>query len=403
MSRKRISCLVVEPNPEAARRIEFLGRTSGILEVRWKTPSLATGREIARRHFPDMAILGLGADPEEAIASIEVLSTEFPTLYLVALGDGRDSGLVLRAMRAGANDFLSRPVGDRDLRTAVEKAAKLTAGKDPAKGTGRIVSVFSAKGGNGTTTIAVNLADAAVRHHGMKVVVVDLVLANGDLTMFFNVAPAHSLLDLARNAEKADYEFLHSLLVQHGSGVYVLADPPIFEEAEQITAAQIREVLSTLRAMFDLVIVDTPHTFDERTLTALDVSDTVLLVTLLNLPALRNTQRTLELFGRIGLLDTRVKLVLSRYLPNDEIPKESIEGILNTPIFFAVPNDYPTVLSSVNRGKLLREIAPDKEVTRSFHRLAKHLLGPPRKEEAATAEPRRGIFGRVFGASRRTA
>lgn len=402
MAERRISCLVVEPSPETARQIEMFARTSGVLEVRWKTASLATGMEIARRHFPDVAILGLGADPDKTIASIEVLSAEFPSLYLVALGDANDPGLVLRAMRAGANDFLSRPLGDRDLRAAVEKAAKVTAGRDPAKGTGRVVSVFSGKGGNGTTTIAVNLADAAARYHGKKVVVVDLVLANGDLTMFFNVAPSHSLLDLARNAEKADYEFLHSLLVRHDSGVYVLADPPVFEEAEKITAAQIREVLSTLRSMFDLVIVDTPHNFDERTLTALDVSDTVLLVTLLNLPSLRNTQRALELFGRIGLLDTRVKLVLSRYLPNDEIPRESIEGIMNCPIFFSVPNDYPTVLSSVNRGKLLREVAPDKEVTKSFRRLAQLLFGPPRKEEAAP-EQRRGLLGRVFGAARRTA
>ena len=118
--------------------------------------------------------------------------------------------------------------------------------------------------------------------------------------------------------------------------------------------------------MFDYIVVDTPHQFDERTLTALEMSDIVLLVSLLNLPSLKNTQKCLELFGRIGLRDERVRLLLSRYLPNDEIPKESIEGIMNSPVFFSVPNDYPTVISSINRGKLLSEIAPDKEVTKSF-------------------------------------
>jgi len=124
------------------------------------------------------------------------------------------------------------------------------------------------------------------------------------------------------------------------------------------------------------------------------MSDTILLVTLLNLPSLKNTQRSIELFARLGILDDRVQLVLSRYLPNDEIPKESIEGILNCPIFYAVPNDYPTVLSSINRGKLLSEVAPEKEVTAAFRRMAELLAGPgvPRVEQ----KRKRGFMERVF-------
>jgi pilus assembly protein CpaE len=212
--------------------------------------------------------------------------------------------------------------------------------------------------------------------------------------MFFNVNPSYSILDLAKNAEKADYDFLHTLLIRHASGVYILADPPMIEDAEQISPAQVRDVLSTLRSMFDYIIIDTPHQFDERTLTALEMSDIVLLVSLLNLPSLKNTQKCLELFGRIGLRDERVRLLLSRYLPNDEIPKESIEGIMNTPVFFSVPNDYPTVISSINRGKLLTEVAPDKEVTKSFDRMAELLEGPGVKK--AVPEKKKGILDNLF-------
>jgi len=146
--------------------------------------------------------------------------------------------------------------------------------------------------------------------------------------------------------------------------------------------------------MFDYIIIDTPHQFDERTLTALEMSDIVLLVSLLNLPSLKNTQKCLELFGRIGLRDERVRLLLSRYLPNDEIPKESIEGIMNTPVFFSVPNDYPTVISSINRGKLLSEVAPDKEVTMSFDRMAELLEGPGPKK--VVPERKKGILDTLF-------
>ena len=391
----RISCLIVETDQEAIRQIDILSKRIGAIEVRWKTHSVQTGIDIIRKHLPEMVIVGLGPTPEPAIESISTMAKDFPFLYLVALSDRTDSDLILRTIRAGAHDYLCKPVKEIDLRAAAEKASKLKATRKESVGHGgKILSVFSNKGGNGTTTIAVNLADALVRLTGKKVAVVDLVLSHGDVTMFFNVNSSYSILDLAKNAEKADYDFLHTLLVRHASGVYVLADPPTIEDGEQISAAQVRDVLSTLRSMFDYIIIDTPHQFDERTLTALEMSDIVLLVSLLNLPSLKNTQKCLELFGRIGLRDERVRLLLSRYLPNDEIPKESIEGIMNAPVFFSVPNDYPTVISSINRGKLLSEVAPDKEVTKSFDRMAELLEGPAPKK--AAPEKKKGILDSLF-------
>jgi len=391
----RISCLIIETDQEAIRQIDILSKRIGAIEVRWKTHSVQTGIDIIRKHLPEMVIVGLGPTPEPAIESISMMAKDFPFLYLVALSDRTDSDLILRTIRAGAHDYLCKPVKEIDLRAAAEKASKLKATRKESVGHGgKILSVFSNKGGNGTTTIAVNLADALVRLTGKKVAVVDLVLSHGDVTMFFNVNSSYSILDLAKNAEKADYDFLHTLLVRHASGVYVLADPPTIEDGEQISAAQVRDVLSTLRSMFDYIIIDTPHQFDERTLTALEMSDIVLLVSLLNLPSLKNTQKCLELFGRIGLRDERVRLLLSRYLPNDEIPKESIEGIMNAPVFFSVPNDYPTVISSINRGKLLSEVAPEKEVTKSFDRMAELLEGPAPKK--AAPEKKKGILDSLF-------
>ena len=386
-----IRTLIVETDPETVRQVDILGRQTGTVDIRWRVPTITEGAEIVRKFHPDMAIIGVNGDPARTIGP---LAKEFPHLYILALSDLRDGDYVLQAMRAGAHDLLSRPVREVDLRIAAEKARRVRLRKDPVERRGKIISVFSNKGGNGATTIAANLADALASRHGKKVIVVDLVLAHGDVTMFFNVNPAHTILDLAKNAEKADPEYLHSLLARHSSGVYILADPPRIEDADNISAGQVREILLALRSMFDVVIVDTPHQFDEKTLTALEMSDTVLLVTLLNLPSLKNTQRSIELFCRLGFLDERVKLVLSRYLPDEEIPRESIEGIMNCPVFFAVPNDYPTVLSSVNRGKLLSEIAPDKEVTLAFRRLAELMEGPATVSESP--RKKRGFFERVI-------
>ncbi len=395
----RINCLIVESDPEAVRQIDNLSRKLGTVEVRWKTGSIASGLDILRKHRPEMAIVGLGTDPAAAVTSLSAMVKEFPSLYVVALSDRSDADLIIQAMRAGAHDFLRKPVKEIDLRAAADKVFKLKSARkeSPVEG-GRIVSVFSNKGGNGTTTIAVNLADALSRVCGKKTVVADLVLSHGDVATFFNVKPTYSIVDLAQNAEKADYDFLHTLLVKHSGGVYILADPPVFEDAEQISTGQVRDVLSALRSMFDFIVVDAPHQFDERTLTALEMSDNVLLVSLLNLPSLKNTRRCLDLFGRVGLRDARIRLVISRYLPNDEISKESVAGIMDCPIYFEIPNDYPTVISSINRGKPLRDVAPDKDVTKSFQRLAELLAGAEAKAEEP--EKRRGIIGRIFHPTR---
>lgn len=399
---KPISCLILEQDPDSSRRIADLCRESGTVDLRWKAGSVAEGMEIIRQHRPEMAFWALNGHPESSIESVSRVAREFPALYLVALSDRGDADLILKTIRAGAHDFLRKPVAAQDLRAATEKALKVRApAGETARTSGRVVSVFSNKGGNGTTTIAVNLADALVRHHRKKVVLVDLVLAHGDLTMFFNANPVYSILDLARSADKADHEFLHSLLLRHKSGVYILADPPAIEDAEQITAAQVKEILATLRSMFDYVVVDTPHLFDERTLTTLDMSDEILLVSLLDLPALRNTQKCLDLFERIGLRDERVKLVLSRYLPGGEITPERIEGILGCKVYFAVPNDYPTVISSINRGRLLGEVASGKEVTDSFRRLSGLLAGAAKG--APPAPKKRGVLGRLLRAERGSA
>src|SRR5512139_322283 len=374
-----IRSLLIEPDADMARHVYILGRQTGAVDIRWKSDSVAEGAEIVRKFRPDMAIIGINGDPASAIAP---LAAEFPGLYILALTSSSDAEHALAAMRAGAHDTLAKPVREVDLRIAAEKMLKVRARKDPSERRGKVLTVFSNKGGNGTTTIAANLAESLVSCHGKRVVLVDLVLAHGDVTMFFNANPTYTILDLARNTQKADPEYLQSLLVQHASGVHILADPPRIEDAEQISAEQVKDMLATLRVTFDVVIVDTPHQFDEKTLTALEMSDTVFLVTLLNLPSLKNTQRSIELFARLGFLDERVKMVISRYLPNEEISRESIEGIMNLPIFHTVPNDYPTVLSSINRSKLLSEIAPDKEVTLSFRRMAELLAGPGVPKEA---------------------
>ncbi|MBP2690139.1 MAG: response regulator receiver protein [Deltaproteobacteria bacterium] len=221
-----IRSLIIENDPETARQIDLLGRRIGSLDIRWSAGSVAEGAAIVRKFRPDMAIVAVNGNPADAIGP---LAGEFPNLYILALSATHTAEYALEAMRAGAHDLLCKPMREVDLSIAIEKAQKAQVRREPAERRGKIVTVFSNKGGNGTTTIAVNLADALATDHGKRVVVVDLVLGHGDVTMFFNVSPTYTVLDLARNNGKADPEYIDSLIVRHASGVCILADPPRIE------------------------------------------------------------------------------------------------------------------------------------------------------------------------------
>ena len=397
MSPNRIGCLIIEANAEELRRTETIVRGSGLIDVRGKASGIGAGLELLRNCRPEIVLVGIDADTDAAVESIESMTREFPFLFLVAISGRSDAGLILRVMRAGAHEFLPRPLKEAELAAALQKIAKLRNRKDLPPEGGKIVTVFSSKGGNGATTVVANLAEALVRHHGKRVVVVDLALVRGDVSVFFNVKPAYSLLDLARNAGATDYEFLDSLLVKHRSGVSILAEPPSIEDAELILASQVREALSILRATFDFILVDTPHQYDERTLTALEMSESILLVSVLDLPSLRNTQRCLDLFGRLRLRDDgRIKLVLNRYIADGEITSEKVEELLAHPVAFTIPNDYPAVIASVNRGRLLSETAPDSEVTAAFRRMADRLAGASVPDIPPPPPRKTGFLGRLF-------
>ena len=132
----RLSCLIIETDQEAIRQIDILSKRIGAIEVRWKTHSVQTGIDIIRMHLPEMVIVGLGPTPEPAIASISMMAKDFPFLYLVALSDRTDSDLILRTIRAGAHDYLCKPVKEIDLRAAAEKASKLKATRKESGGRG---------------------------------------------------------------------------------------------------------------------------------------------------------------------------------------------------------------------------------------------------------------------------
>jgi pilus assembly protein CpaE len=366
-----------DPNVRALIRSVFDG-VQGV-EILAETDSLVYGYELIRQNRPKMVFLDLRSDPSRTLETAKRVSSFFKEVLLVVSGEEMSLDMIKACMEAGARDYLKRPFTPDDVKAVFEKhRLALTADSGVGDRTGRIVTVFSNKGGLGKTTIAVNLALALSETVGSPVALVDLNLQLGDITTFLDVEPKQTIVDIARNIGRVDAAYLEGSLAQYScknSTVYVMADPLHVEDAEELTADQINAVLTVLRATFEYVVIDTTTSFDSKTLSALDLADHILLVSMVNLPSIRSSQRLLNLFERLGYDEQKIKLVVNRYMPGEEITIEDVEETLEHPVFWKIPNNYSVVMTAINRGIPISMVDNSKPMEKNFLDLAHKLSG----------------------------
>jgi len=185
---------------------------------------------------------------------------------------------------------------------------------------------------------------------------------------------------------------LSSLEKYKETSLYVLADPPYLEQAEDITAEQISALFDVLKQAFSYIVVDTSANFDGKTITALDHSDLILLITIVNLPAIRNCQRCLELFERLGYEKAKTKIILNRFMENDEIKVEDVEDVLGKKVYWKIPNNYFTIMSAINKGIPVGLINADSNISKSYRELAAMLSDNIYKQDFGKKISRKSFF-----------
>ncbi|MEA2701205.1 MAG: pilus assembly protein CpaE [Myxococcales bacterium] len=306
---------------------------------------------------------------------------------VIVVSPTKDPELILRAMRAGAREFVLES-DHEELRVAVRSQAKSA---EQADGLGTAITIFGAKGGVGSTTIATNLAGAMARK-GMRVCLVDLNLHLGDVLSFMDVTGGYSISDVVTNMTRLDRDLLDSSMTKHSSGVNVLAQSGKMEEADQIKATDVVGLLQFLRKNYDKVIIDGVRAFDELSLAALDGSQFLLMMMTQDVPAVRNGQRCIELFTRLGYDETKIKLILNRYQKSSKITPDVIAETLKQPVAHLIANDFVSVIDSINRGMLLSDVAPRAKLTQDIEDLVP-LLSNERKVRVR----RPSILGSLFG------
>jgi pilus assembly protein CpaE len=340
-------------------------------------------------------------------------STQAIPVLAVAQADDLEERIGL--LEAGADDVITKPFDQAELEARVEalslrfqrskerSVVAVTAIGDP-RGR-RIVSVFSPKGGCGTTTIAVNLAMLAGERNPGGTLLIDLDLSFGQVSSHLNLQPKQSLLELARDeAALREPELFRTYALQHPSGINVLAAPPAPGFASLIDASRVELVLERALEAFDIVIVDAGTTMDERMFAISSRSDTVVIPVLPEIPALNAVRLLMEQLTDTGALGATTVFVLNNAFARDLLKRSDIENALGAQISADLPYDSIAYLKAVNEGNPVVRSAPKSAAASGMRNLSDIVLGPPQavapstdgkaQADADAPKERRGLFGR---------
>jgi pilus assembly protein CpaE len=303
----------------------------------------------------------------------EEVDSHVPIIMLTAEAEVEQK---IRGLRAGADDYLVKPFHPAELLARIKSLLARFAPKDLLVGRpplGRVLAFYGAKGGVGTTTIAINVAIALERELDRRVCLVDANLQFGDHRVFLDLGLDRKSIVDAVSAPSIDGDLLRGVVVEHDSKVDLLLAPPTPEQAELVTKEHLTQIIDVLRGLYDYVVVDVDKRLDDMNLGVFDAAENLFVVLTADLSCLKNVRLVLETLAHIGYEGDRVKLVLNRSNAFTGINAKTAEGALRRPIDFQVLNEYRGAISALNSGAPVMATKPDSPLGRSFHDLARAI------------------------------
>jgi pilus assembly protein CpaE len=381
---------------------DFLAAAKELFDGRLPTArSVEAANQIVATSDVRMVLLGPSYSVGTAMDEVRTLHNEDPSLIVMLVAEEVTSDLLRQAMRSGVSDVIETPLDEQKVEEAIERFAHdvLKRPKSASAGSvapaapeadekGRVVTVWSAKGGSGTTVVSTNLALLLNRIPDKKVVLVDADLQFGDVCLVLQLEPKFTMVNAAHELHHLDSELLESLLTEHPSGLKVLAAPlePAF--ADDITTAGLMHMIEILQNNYDYIIVDTASMLDELILSLVEKSDQVLMVVDMDLPSVKNAKLALDTLRLLKFSTGAVSLVMNRSNSRSKLDNKEIEAALKISIDAAVPSDA-LVAASVNEGRPVVESEPKSKVAKGLETVAALVA-----ENIPDSSGKSGLFGR---------
>lgn len=343
---------------------------------------------------PDLLIFGIGENLDEEFKIIRSLLDSGQVGEVFATSGNTEPDLLLRTFRAGVKEFLPQPLKEEEVKEALaslKQRKQQRVSSVPDSVPGQIFYVMGSKGGAGATTVAVNLAVKLAEVKGTgSVALVDMHSVFGEVPLFLSLKPAYDWGEIIKNLRRLDRTFLMNVLARHSSGVHVLTSPSHLNGVPPATPEIMERLLGLMKQMFDYIVIDGGQSLQEASLKAIEMSDKVLFITLLNLLGLANTNKVMKSLSNMGLKpDDRFKIIINRFLKKSDLTLKEAEESIRTGIYWTIPNDYQKTMSAINQGKALHEIASRAPITRNIAALADSLRVD---NDSGQVKKKRGLF-----------
>ena len=353
-----------------------------------------TGREaidIAKEEKPHVILMDINMPDMDGIKATEAIREAVSFTQVIILSVQGDVNYMRRAMLAGARDFLTKPPMVDDLISAILRAGKMAIEEEEKEATryhaqqselgsgrlgkfqltyGKVIVVYSPKGGVGCTTIATNLA-VALHNEETPVVIVDCNLQFGDVSVVLNERSKNSIIDLASRANELDPDIIEEVLVTHAaSGIKILAAPSRPEYAEDITGEQFRKIIQYLRKLYSYIIIDTASGLTDAVLASIDASQIIILIATQDIPAINNARLFLDLADVLEIDRRTILFTMNRVDKRIPITPEAVGENLKQEVVSVIPFDERIVVPSINRGVPFIATAKTKPVAKAILSLA---------------------------------
>lgn len=328
---------------------------------------------------PDIIIMTLGAGDNDVLSLTERITLNRPRSQVILLAEYLDVELMQNAMEAGARNVIQFPDSSKEFAGYIKKVHQQeTARRESLSGTqnlswlSQVITIFGAKGGLGKTTLATNLA-VKLAEKRKKVALIDLDLQFGDVHIFLDIEPTDTISELVQEYTAPNIDLVRSYMAVHCSGVHVLCAPKSPEYAELISPEKVKSILSLLRTYYDYVIIDTPPSFSDVTITAIEASSVILFVSGLDISVLKNSKVSISVLESLQQMD-KIRLIINRAVEMSSISLQDVSKLIDCPIWAKIPSDYKVAVTALNRGIPFVVGAPNSELSRSVTAIAELLL-----------------------------
>lgn len=334
---------------------------------------LSSAFAVINARKPQVVFVDLTLDYPSVRQLMEQVITRMTGVSVIAFGGHQDSERILELFRLGITDYLVLP---NEIHRVLPRVEKILQKPNSDIKAGRIFSLFSPKGGQGITSLAINLADQIHALTGEKVLLLDLNLFMGNIGIYLNISAGYTIFDLLKDRKRMDANLLFSSLSFHANRFYVLTTPAEVSDAERISGDDLTSILRLLKKYFDYIVIDLPHDFTEKNLTAFEASDELILVVQQSVPEIKSMQTALTLFHEVRRDDEALKMIVNRYQKKNDLNTEDIAAVLKKPVMATVANDYRTLANVINRGKTLAEAERKSNIAGDIRAIAVRLLDP---------------------------